>query len=131
VVLWKYNNGGDFREHILGAIDLLCMFLLPPHDAFDRIGVFSPGGALHHRHSDPPGPNTCHRNAARARLPPIPTAQRALEAGVLDELQVHLIPVLLGGGRRLFDLLPSRVELEVVRVINTPAATHIRYRVRR
>jgi dihydrofolate reductase len=59
------------------------------------------------------------------------TAQRALEAGVLDELQVHLIPVLLGGGRRLFDLLPSRVELEVVRVIDTPAATHIRYRVRR
>jgi dihydrofolate reductase len=59
------------------------------------------------------------------------TAQRALEAGVLDELQIHLVPVLLGAGRRLFDLLPSRVELEVVRVIDTPAATHIRYRVRR
>lgn len=58
------------------------------------------------------------------------TAQRALEAGVLDELQIHLIPVLLGRGRRLFDLLPSRVELEVVRVIDTPEATHIRYRVR-
>ncbi len=59
------------------------------------------------------------------------TAQRALEAGVLDELQLHLIPVLLGGGRRLFDLLPSRVELEIVRVIDTVEATHIRYRVRR
>ena len=59
------------------------------------------------------------------------TAQRALEAGVLDELQVHQIPVLFGGGRRLFDLLPSRVELEIVRVIDTPEATHIRYRVRR
>jgi dihydrofolate reductase len=34
------------------------------------------------------------------------TAQRALEAGVLDELQIHLIPVLLGAGRRLFELLP-------------------------
>ena len=59
------------------------------------------------------------------------TAQRALEAGVLDELQIHQIPVLLGGGRRLFEVLPSRVELEIVRVINTPDATHIRYRVHR
>jgi dihydrofolate reductase len=59
------------------------------------------------------------------------TAQRALEAGVLDELQIHQIPVLLGAGRRLFEVLPSRVELEIVRVIDTPKATHIRYRVRR
>lgn len=59
------------------------------------------------------------------------TAQRALEAGVLDELQIHQIPVLFGGGRRLFDVLPSRIELEIVRVIDTPEATHIRYRVRR
>jgi dihydrofolate reductase len=59
------------------------------------------------------------------------TAQRALEAGVLDELQIHQIPVLLGAGRRLFGALPSRVELEVIHVINTPEATHIRYRVRR
>jgi dihydrofolate reductase len=59
------------------------------------------------------------------------TAQRALEAGVLDELQIHQIPVLFGAGRRLFEALPSRVELEIVRVIDTPQATHIRYRVRR
>jgi len=59
------------------------------------------------------------------------TAQRALEAGVLDELQIHQIPVLFGGGRRLFEVLPSRVELEIVKVIDTPDATHIRYRVRR
>jgi dihydrofolate reductase len=59
------------------------------------------------------------------------TAQRALEAGVLDEVQVHQVPVLFGGGRRLFGVLPSRVELEIIRVIGTPEATHIRYRVRR
>jgi dihydrofolate reductase len=59
------------------------------------------------------------------------TAQRALEAGVLDEVQIHQIPVLLGQGRRLFDVLPSLIELEIVRVIDTPEATHIRYRVRR
>jgi dihydrofolate reductase len=58
------------------------------------------------------------------------TAQRALEANVLDELQIHQIPVLFGGGRRLFDVLPARVELEIIRVIDTPEATHIRYRTR-
>jgi hypothetical protein len=46
-------------------------------------------------------------------------------------LQIHQVPVLLGRGRRLFDVLPSRIELEIVRVIDTPEATHIRYRVRR
>ena len=59
------------------------------------------------------------------------TAQRALEAGVLDELQIRQIPVLFGRGRRLFEVLPSGIELEVVRVIDTPDATHIRYCVRR
>jgi dihydrofolate reductase len=57
------------------------------------------------------------------------TAQQALKAGVLDELQIHQIPVLFGRGRRLFDELPSRVELEIVRVIDAAEATHIRYRV--
>lgn len=59
------------------------------------------------------------------------TAQRALEASVLDELVIVQIPVLFGGGRRLFEVLPSRVELEIDRVIDTPEATHLQYRVRR
>ena len=59
------------------------------------------------------------------------TARTALEAGVLDELQIDLIPVLFGDGRRLFDVLQARVELEVVRVVDTPEATHVRYRVLR
>jgi dihydrofolate reductase len=58
-------------------------------------------------------------------------AQTALEAGVLDEVQIHLVPVLLGTGRRLFDVLPSLVELDIVHVVDSPEATHIRYRVRR
>lgn len=57
------------------------------------------------------------------------TAQSALEAGVLDELQIHQIPVLFGAGRKLFDVLSRRIELEIVKVIDTPDATHIRYRV--
>lgn len=59
------------------------------------------------------------------------TARAALEAGVLDELQIDQVPVLFGSGMRLFDVLPQRVELEIARVIDTPKATHIRYRVRR
>jgi dihydrofolate reductase len=59
------------------------------------------------------------------------TARKALEAGVLDEIQLHLVPVLLGGGHRLFDVLPTETELEIRKVIDTPHATHIRYRVLR
>jgi dihydrofolate reductase len=57
-------------------------------------------------------------------------ARSALAAGVLDEIQLHQVPVLLGQGRRLFDVLPGLVELEIVQVIDTPEATHLRYRVR-
>lgn len=55
--------------------------------------------------------------------------QAKAAVGVLDELQLSQVPVLLGGGRRLFDVLPAQIELEVVRVIDTPEATHLRYRV--
>jgi dihydrofolate reductase len=58
------------------------------------------------------------------------TAQRALEAGVLDELFISQVPILFGGGRRLFDVLPARVELTIAEVIDSPEATHIRYRVK-
>jgi dihydrofolate reductase len=58
-------------------------------------------------------------------------AQQALAAGLLDEIQVHLVPVLLGGGIRLFDLLGADpVELARDRVIEAGSGvTHLRYRV--
>lgn len=57
-------------------------------------------------------------------------AQQYLSAGLLDEMQIHLVPVLLGGGVRLFDELGlEQVELEATRVIESPAVTHLRYRV--
>jgi dihydrofolate reductase len=61
------------------------------------------------------------------------TAQLALAAGVLDELEIHLIPVLFGQGRRLFDNLdPEQIQLERTRVLEGEAGvTHIHYRVRR
>jgi dihydrofolate reductase len=65
-------------------------------------------------------------------------AQALLRAGELDELELHVVPVLLGGGRRLFDHLPAgRTELDLVRTATTPdtedlprRVTHLRYRVR-
>jgi dihydrofolate reductase len=59
------------------------------------------------------------------------TARRALEAGVLDELVISQVPVLFVTGRRMFDVLPARIELDIVAVVDTPEATHLRYRVRR
>ncbi|MET0768889.1 MAG: dihydrofolate reductase family protein, partial [Solirubrobacteraceae bacterium] len=59
-------------------------------------------------------------------------AQLALAAGVLDELEIHLVPVLLGQGRRLFDHMgPEHVELERTRVLEGDGVTHLRYRVLR
>jgi dihydrofolate reductase len=56
----------------------------------------------------------------------------ALAAGVLDEIQIHLVPVLLGGGRRLFEgLEPAQIELEPTRVVEGQGVTHLRYRVLR
>jgi dihydrofolate reductase len=60
-------------------------------------------------------------------------AQLALAAGVLDELEIHLVPVLFGQGRRLFDnLAPEHIELERTRVLEGEGGvTHLHYRVRR
>ncbi|WP_029138440.1 dihydrofolate reductase family protein [Nakamurella lactea] len=60
------------------------------------------------------------------------TAQLAMAAGVLDEIQVHLIPVLLGAGRRLFGGPPAdQQELELLRADPAPGVLHLRYRIRK
>ena len=60
-------------------------------------------------------------------------AQRAINAGILDEIQIHLVPIIFGEGRRLFEHLGVELrELERIRVLEGEAGvTHLRYRVTR
>ena len=56
--------------------------------------------------------------------------QQCLAAGLLDELELHVVPVLLGDGARIFDNLgDAEVQLEQVRAVEAPGVTHLKYRV--
>jgi dihydrofolate reductase len=58
--------------------------------------------------------------------------QEYLKAGLLDEMQIHVIPVLFGDGTRLFENLGGRrIELKRTSTIDTPGATHLRFSVQR
>jgi dihydrofolate reductase len=55
--------------------------------------------------------------------------QQALQAGLCDEILIHLAPYLLGGGVRLLDHFEGPVRLEKISAADGPLATHLRYRV--
>src|SRR4051812_44805201 len=52
-----------------------------------------------------------------------------LVAGLLDELELHVVPILLGGGARLFDGVGPDRKLEALRTIDAPGVAHLKYRV--
>jgi len=56
-------------------------------------------------------------------------AQQYLGAGLIDEMLIHLVPVLLGDGARLFDGGVAKVGLECTRAVQAPGVTHLTYRV--
>jgi dihydrofolate reductase len=55
----------------------------------------------------------------------------ALTAGLVDELILHQVPVLLGGGRPFFQSLPKQVQLRLVGAIPAPGVTHLHYEIQR
>jgi dihydrofolate reductase len=58
--------------------------------------------------------------------------QQYLRAGLLDEMEIHVVPLLLGGGARLFDNADGRqTAYESVRVVNSPSVSHFKYRLAR
>ena len=113
-------------------------------DHHDGVPIF----VLTHRADDgdePPGHarfvtdvETCAREARAAAgqsavmVHGAGAAQALLRAGLVDEMEIHLVHVLLGEGRRLFDnLVGDHIELDLVRRLEDRDVTHIRYRVRR
>ncbi|MGH2798168.1 MAG: dihydrofolate reductase family protein [Thermoleophilaceae bacterium] len=52
-----------------------------------------------------------------------------LAAGHVDELELHVVPLLLGGGARLFEGIGPDLELEQIRVVEAPGVAHLKYRV--
>jgi hypothetical protein len=69
------------------------------------------------------GPNQSKQN------PLAQAANQYLAAGLLDELELHVVPVVLGDGARLFDnLKDAEVQLEQVRAVEAPGVTHLTYR---
>jgi dihydrofolate reductase len=118
-------------------------------DHHDGVPVF----VLTHQVPDEPPPGSVryvtdvHACAAQARAAAgdadvvvmgAGAGQALLRAGELDELELHVVPVLLGQGRRLFDHLPAELtELELTQELNAADADpehrvlHLRYRVRR
>jgi dihydrofolate reductase len=57
------------------------------------------------------------------------TVQQCIEKGLLDEIQLGIVPILLGGGLRLFEHLDKQIELERMRVIESPGRTDLRFRI--
>ena len=56
--------------------------------------------------------------------------QQFIRAGLVDKISIYLVPVLFGSGTRMFEHLGGEhIQLETVEVIETPAATHLRFRV--
>jgi len=57
--------------------------------------------------------------------------QQFIRSGLVDELSIHLVPVMFGGGTRMFENLGEQLrQLEVIEVVPGPTATHFRYRLR-
>jgi dihydrofolate reductase len=98
----------------------------PAHSADDEVYFFTGGieEALDRARTAAAGGDVEVMSASLAR--------QYIEAGLLDEIVLHVVPVLFGDGSRLFDVMAiDHTHLETIDVTHTPAATHLHYRVLR
>jgi dihydrofolate reductase len=59
-------------------------------------------------------------------------AQQFLKAGLVDEMEIHVVPLMLGGGERLFEHTGGRqTDYELIRLVNSPTVSHYKYRLKR
>ena len=72
----------------------------------------------------------CPRGPGRSRAGGARTGQQFIAAGLVDELSLHVVPVLLGAGTRMFENLgDGQIALESLSAIQTERATHLRLRI--
>jgi dihydrofolate reductase len=121
---------GDFAnywggDHHAGVPIFVPTHTAPKHNAYERVHYVTDGIV------------SCVEQASAAAgdrdvmLHGAYTAQGCLKAGLLDVLEIQLMAVLLGEGRRLFEgLPPEHIELELVRTLEAPGVLHLRYDVR-
>lgn len=57
------------------------------------------------------------------------TINQFLSAGLVDEIELHIVPIVLGGGARLFASVGPDLRLELIRSVDAPGVTHVKYRV--
>jgi dihydrofolate reductase len=57
------------------------------------------------------------------------TVQQYIAAGLLDEMDLHVVPLILGGGERLLDNVGKNAKLEALRTVDGPGAIHLKYRI--
>ena len=54
-------------------------------------------------------------------------SQQYLNAGLVDEMQLHIVPILLGSGERLFDGVKDLQRLALVKTVSAPTVTHLKF----
>ena len=127
------GRGHSSRQAAGAAITTTAsVFILTHHQPYS----FAAGWPLVTPVSDIAAPMTKAKEAAankNALVHGAGIAQRALAARVLEELELHVVPVLFGAGRRLFEDLPAeQIELERTRILEGEGGvTHMHYRVTR
>src|SRR2546426_825762 len=119
-------GGDDMGKVISGITTSLDGYVTGPNDGPER-GLGEGGERLHYWVFGGPW---SYAEEPRGEAGGADTIRQALRAGYVEEFTLTIAPVVLGGGKRLFEGFDEDLDLEHVRVLQSPFATHITYRVK-